>query len=251
MIFTIAARELRSLFLSPLAWVILSVVQLLLAIFFSVYLYLYFTQQAQLNLQSTEVGVTYHVVISLYSIAATIMMFIMPLITMRIISDEKRNQSIALLYSAPLSMTEIVLGKYLGLVSFVLIMTFMYTLMPLSLLFGGTLDWGLLFSALIGTLLFTSAIAAIGMFMSSLTNQPMIAAVSSFFAMLFLWILNAVGTVGSDGTGSILSDLSLITHLQHFHLGIFSLSDFVYYLIVIAIFVVFTIRKLDSDRLRH
>lgn len=252
MIFTLAARELRSLFLSPLAWTIIGVVQFILAFIFAVSLQDFLVvQQQRLHLYNMAVGITDFVVGPIYHAAAFIMMFTIPLITMRTISEEKRSGSIALLFSAPLTMTEIVLGKYLGIVGFLAIMTFVYTLMPLSLLFAGTLNWGLFFSALLGTFLLVSACAAIGLFMSSLTKQPIIAAMSTFGAILLLWILSVAGNSSNGETSNLLSYLSILDHLQPFQRGIFATSDFAYYALVIIVFLVLGIRRLDSDRLQR
>ena len=252
MIGHIAARELRSLFLSPLAWAILGVVQFILAWLFAINLQDFLiSQQPRLHLYSIPVGVTDFVVVPLYHGAAFIMMFTIPLITMRIISEEKRSNSIALLYSAPLSMTEIVLGKYLGIIAFLAIMTCIYSLMPLSLIFAGSIDWGLLASASLGTFLMVSACAAIGLFMSSLTKQPTIAAMSTFGTILLLWILYMAGANSANDGINVIAYLSILDHLSAFERGIFDTSDFVYYLIVITLFLVLSIRRLDGDRLQR
>lgn len=252
MIFTIAARELRSLFLSPLAWAIIGVVQFILAWLFAASLQDFIiNQQPRLHLYAIPVGVTDFVVVPTYHAAAFIMMFTIPLITMRIISEEKRSHSLALLFSAPLSMTEIVLGKYLGVVAFLGVMTLIYTLMPLSILLAGHLDWGLFASAMLGSFLMVAACAAIGVFMSSLTAQPTIAAMSTFGAILLLWILYMAGGNSNSETFNVLSYLSILDHLQAFERGIFSTSDFIYYVLVITIFIVLSIRRLDSDRLQR
>jgi len=252
MIGHIAARELRSLFLSPLAWAILGVVQFILAWLFALNLQDFLiSQQPRLHLYSIAVGVTDFVVVPLYHGAAFIMMFTIPLITMRIISEEKRSNSIALLYSAPLSMTEIVLGKYLGVVTFLAIMTAIYSLMPLSLIFAGSIDWGLTASTLLGTFLMVSACAAIGLFMSSLTKQPTIAAMSTFGAILLLWILYLAGSNSTSEGVNVIAYLSILDHLSAFERGIFDTSDFAYYVIVITLFLVLCIRRLDGDRLQR
>ena len=144
MIFTLAQRELRSLFLSPLAWAILAIVQFIMAYLFLSQLQEFILIQPKLATIENAPGVTELVIVPLYGSAAFIMMLVTPLLTMRLISEERRNQSLALLLSAPVSMTEIIIGKYLGMLGFVAIMILMMTLMPLSLYFGGTLDGGLL-----------------------------------------------------------------------------------------------------------
>ncbi len=252
MVLILAQRELRTLFLSPLAWSILAVVQFILALLFAVNLEDFLiNQQQQLHLYPIPVGVTDFVVVPTYHAAAFIMMFTIPLITMRVISEEKRNNSLALLFSAPLSMTEIVLGKYLGMVGFLGITMLVFSLMPLSLLFAGNLNWGLFASAFLGTFLMISACTAIGVFMSSLTKQPTIAAISTFGAILLLWILYMAGSNTNTEAFNFFAYVSILEHLQQFERGIFSTSDFVYYLLVITIFVVASIRRLDGDRLQR
>lgn len=251
MIFTIAAREIRSMFLSPMAWAIIGVVQFILAwLFATSFQDFLIYQQPRLHLYSIPVGVTDFVVVPTYHAAAFIMMFTIPLITMRIISEEKRSKSISLLLSAPLSMTEIVVGKYLGVIAFLGIMTLIFTLMPLSILFAGSIDWGLFASTFIGTFMMIAACAAIGVFMSSLTAQPTIAAISTFGAILLLWILY-LATGNATHTYSVMSYLSMLHHLQAFERGVFSTSDFIYYLLVIILFIVLSIRRLDGDRLQR
>lgn len=253
MIFHIAARELRTLFLSPLAWSVIGVVQFILSLLFLFALQDFLmTHQARLHMYAMPLGVTDFVVAPLYSSASIILMLVVPLITMRVISDERRNRSLTLLFSAPLSMTEIVVGKYLGVLAFLIIMTLIYSLMPLSLLFAGSIDFGLFFSLLLGAILMVAAFAAIGVFMSSLTAQPTIAAISTFGVLLLLWIINMAGnSPGSEGAFNLLSYLSMLTHYESFSRGIVNSTDVLYFVIVIVTFMVLSIRRLDGDRLQR
>ena len=178
MIFTIARHELRTMFLSPLAWVILGVMQMLLGYMFLAQIDSFFMLQPQLiHLQNTP-GVTDIVVAPMFQLSAIILLMVMPLITMRSIAEEKRNGTLCLLISSPLSMTEIVLGKFLGLFGFVVILVSLLMLMPLSLYSGTALDFGKLFSIFIAMLLLLGSFAAIGLYLSSLTENQTIAAVS-------------------------------------------------------------------------
>jgi ABC-2 type transport system permease protein len=119
--------------------------------------------------------------------AAIVLLLVTPLITMRILSEERRNGTLSLLFSAPVSMTEIVLGKYLGLLGFLSSCSAMLmALMPLSLLGAGRLDFGLLAANLLGLLLIVAAFAAAGLYLSALTSQPTVAAIGSFGLLLLL-----------------------------------------------------------------
>ena len=248
MITTIAARELRSLFLSPLAWAILGVVQFILAYIFLGQLDTYISYQSQIAMMENPPGVTEVIVAPLFSSATIILLLVIPLITMRLVSEERRSRTLPLLFSAPLSMSEIVLGKYLGILGFLGIMLGLITLMPLSLLMLGTLDFGLLASNLLGMTLMLAAFAAAGLFMSTLTAQPTVAAITSFGLLLLLWIINWAG----EGTGqSVFGYLSLQGHYEALLRGLFSSSDVVYYLLFILTFLVLSIRRLDADRLQN
>ncbi|MCL5669310.1 MAG: ABC-2 transporter permease, partial [Gammaproteobacteria bacterium] len=155
----IAARELKSLFLSPLAWTILAVVQIILAWLFLVQLDQFAALQSQLAARPGAPGLTDLVVAPLFASAATVLLLVTPLLTMRVMSEERRQHTLTLLFSMPLSMTEIVLGKYLGLLALLGIMLAMIALMPLSLLLGGALDSGQFAAGVLGLALIMASYA--------------------------------------------------------------------------------------------
>ncbi len=248
MIFTIARREIITMFLSPLAWVILGVIQVVLGFMFLSLLDNYAILQPQLMRLENTPGVTDIVVAPLFQLAAIILLMIMPLITMRTFAEEKRNKTLTLLISSPLSMTEIVLGKFLGLFLFVFFLVSLLMLMPLSLYMGTALDTGKLVSIYLSMLLLLSSFAAIGLYLSSLTDNHTIAAVSTFGALLMLWIIDWVGETAGGGQ-NVAAYLSILRHHQSMLEGVFNFSDLAYYLILITTFLVLTIRQLDRDRL--
>ena len=248
MILTIAARELRSLFLSPLAWSILAVTQFILAWLFLAQIDTWMTLQPRLAAIEGAPGVADIVVAPLLANAGTVLLLVTPLITMRSLSDEYRGRTISLLFSAPVSMTEIVLGKYVGILGFFLVLLVMLALMPLSLLVGTDLDMGKLAAGLLGLALLLATFAAIGLYMSSLTEQPVVAAITTFGLLLLLWIIDEAGSVEPGG---VMSYLSLMGHLKGLLNGVFNSMDVAYYLLVITLFTGFTIRRLDATRLPH
>jgi gliding motility-associated transport system permease protein len=250
MIFTIAAREIRSLFLSPLAWAILAVTLFILAYLFLSQIEAYTLLQPRLAALQGAPGVSDIVVAPLFANAAVVLLLITPLVTMRTLSEERRSRTLSLLLSAPVSMTEIILGKYLGVLAFFLILIGLLALMPLSLLAGTALDLGKLAAGLLGLTLVVAAFAAIGLFMSSLTEQPTVAAVTTFGLLLLLWILDWAGNSGLD-TSNLLGYLSMLRHYEPLLKGLFSSTDVVYYLLVTTLFLGFSIRRLDATRLPH
>lgn len=250
MIVTIAWRELRSLFLSPLAWAMLAVVQLILGFLFLANIQQFLVDQPALLAMENAPGLTEYILPSLLGSAAIVLLLGVPLLTMRLIAEERRNKTLSLLFSAPVSMTEIVLGKYLGALGFLLVVLLLIALMPLSLLLGGRLDPGLFLSGFLGLAFLLAGFTAVGLFMSTLTQHPTVAAILTFGALLFFWILDWSGK-GPEAAvqGNLLAYLSLLNHYKPFLVGLFSSADAAYHLLLIAAFLVLSIRRLDADRL--
>jgi ABC-2 type transport system permease protein len=246
---TIAGRELRSLFLSPLAWSILGVIQIILAYMFLAQLDYYLMLQARIAGMPDAPGITDLIVAPLFGNAGVILLLVTPLLTMRLISEERRNRTLSLLFTAPVSMTEIVLGKYLGVFGFLLIMVAMIVLMPLSLLAGGGLDFGKFAACVLALTLLLAAFAAVGLYISALAYQPTVAAVATFGALLLLWIIDWTG--GDSGkAGGVLEYLSMLRHYENLLKGLVSTTHVLYFLLVILTFLVLSIHRLDNDRLQ-
>jgi ABC-2 type transport system permease protein len=250
MLLTIAGRELRSLFLSPLAWAILAVVQFIIAYLFLSAVDAYLMVQPRLAAIEGAPGVADLVIAPLFGNAAIILLLITPMITMRVLSEERRNRTISLLFSAPVSMTEIILGKYLGVLGFFLVLLAMIALMPLSLLAGTELDLGKLAAGLAGLALLLAAFSAIGLFMSALTDQPTIAAISTFGLLLLLWIIDWAGKSEAQVSG-LFAYLSMLRHYETLLKGLIHSTDVAYYLLITILFLGLSIRRLDADRLQH
>jgi len=246
MIFSIALRELRSMFLSPLAWTVLAVTQLILAWSFFTQIDFFFNIQSQLATVPNAPGVTDLVVMPTFEMSSIILLMVTPLLTMRLISEERRNGSIALLLSSPVSMTQIVLGKFIGIVLFMLVFIMMLSLMPLSLLMGTELDLGKLAAGMFALMLLLSAFSAAGLYLSSLTNNPVVAAISSFGLLLLLWIISS----NAGDASNTLSQLSLLSHFAPMLRGLINTADVAYFVLFIATFLLLTIRQMDSQRLQ-
>lgn len=247
MIFTIAGREFRTLFLSPLAWTVLAALQLILALLFLGRVEEIQRYSAQLLALDNAPGVTELVVPPLFTSAAVILLLVVPLITMRALAEERRNRTLPLLFSAPLSMTEIVLGKYLGVLWFLLLVIALIALMPLALLAGGTLDFGLFFAGVLGLTLTMASFAAIGVFMSTMTQHPAVAAIGGFGVLVLFWLLDATGQ--GDVQTNLLAYLSMFNHYHPFLRGVFDTGDAIYHVLLVATFLGLSIRRLDADRL--
>lgn len=238
----IAALELRRYFKSPLAWTILAVVQFLLAMFFLILL----NQFMIPNAWYAEQGVTDIVIAGLLQVTGIVLLMVTPFLTMHLFSDEYKTGTIRLLLSSPLSTTELVLGKYLGLMCLYFLILAMIALMPLSLLLGTRPDLGQTFSGLFGLLLLMSSFASIGLFISSLSNHPTVAAISTFAVIFVLWIINLAASTGSESLRAVLGYLSILQHYNQLIEGLFNSVDVFYYLIVSTTFVVLCIWQIDQ-----
>lgn len=244
--FTLARHELYRLFLSPLAWLILALSQLILAYLLLTHIDYFMQIQGKMSAIPGAPGVTELVALPLFNNAATIFLLLTPLLTMRLIAEERRNDSFPLLLSAPLSATQIVLGKYFGTLGFFLILVGLIACMPLSLSTGTTLDLTAIASGVFGLTLLVASFTAIGLFLSSLTKQPTIAAISTFSALFFLWIIDWAGNTGES---TFLSWLSLLSHFQPILQGDIHSKDIAYYGIVILFFLTLTIHRINAQRL--
>ncbi|MEW5057936.1 MAG: ABC transporter permease subunit [Cycloclasticus sp.] len=247
--FIIAGREFRTLFLSPLAWTLLGVSQLILAYMFLTQIDYYLSIQPKLIGIAGAPGVTDLVVAPLFGNAAVILLLITPLLTMRVISDERRNKTISLLFSAPISMSDIVIGKFLAIYAFLLLILGLIVLMPLSLLTVGELDSGKFLACILALALLMAAFSALGLYMSAISPQPTVAAVASFGALLLLWIIDWAGS-NSGNSSELFAYISLMRHYENLLRGLVNSSDVLYFILFIASFLILSIRRLDNDRLQ-
>jgi ABC-2 type transport system permease protein len=246
MIWTIVTKELRTLFASPLAWVVLAFLQIILAWIFLTRVDYFLTIQAQLTRVPNAPGLTEIVVVPMFGIASIVLLMSVPLLTMRLVAEERRNQTMTMLISAPVSMTQIILGKYFATVIFLGFVGGLIIVMGLSLLLGGKLDAGLIATNMVGLMLLTGSFAAIGLFVSCLTTYPVVAAIGTLAAFLVLWLIN----IAASDPGSPLHMLSLLKHFESFMNGSIAVTDLIYFALLIAVFLTLSIRRLDADRLR-
>lgn len=238
----IARAELLRIFLSPLAWAVLAVVQLILGFFFGIILYEYWSNPPD------DYGVSAYVISQVYGTATLVVLLVMPLMTMRLFAEERKSGSITLLFSAPVSLIEVVLGKFLGLLGFIAAMILLLALMPLSLSWTTHLDWGLIGGGLAGLFLLMTAFGAAGLFISSLTREPTIAAVGSFGLLLFVWVIGALSYNEEIPMHDLINYLSLITHYDSMRRGMFNTADAVYYALFTSLFLWLTVQRLDMER---
>lgn len=243
-ILDIAKNELRHIYLTPLAWIVLAVIQFLLTIIFLRSLDQFLLYPSQ----TSKLGVTIFVIPGTLQTAGLLLLLITPFLTMRLISGERRSGTLTLLLSSPVSITEIVLGKYIGTLLFFLGMLFMISLLPLSLSLGTRLDFGLLATGMIGLVLVVTSMSAIGLFVSTLTKQPAIAAIITFAIIFLFWIFHVMSTTSNEKLSAVINYLSMQRHFNHLLSGIFSSVDVIYYLLLSTVFILLSILRLDAIR---
>ena len=246
MIINVARKELKSLFASPMGWIILALLMLAFGSFYLQGVNNYFDVMSGSIRPAERVGVTIFVGQTVYGIASFLMLFAVPLLSMGLISGERKSQTLPFLFSAPISLAEIVIGKFLGLIIFLSILV-AYILLTLSTLnIWADIDFGYLLSNSLGLILLAASFSALGIYFSSLTSQPIVAAILSFIALFALMGLDKFfGSQPDHWFGYI----SLMKHFQSFSRGVIDSKDIIYFILFITTFLVLTIRRLDSDRL--
>lgn len=246
MILTVAAKEWRALFVSPLAWVVLAFFQLVLAWIFLSRLDAFLSIQSQLITLANPPGATELIISPVFGVASIVLVMAVPLLTMRLVAEERRNHTMTLLLSSPLSMTDIVLGKFLGIFAFLLLPVLLIGAMGASLAWGGRLDWGLVASNLIGLALVAAGLAAVGLYASCLTEHPVVAAIAALAISLALWMAN----LSTSDPASPLHLVSLLKHFEPFSKGVIDTASLAYFALLTVLFLLLAIRRLDADRLR-
>lgn len=255
MIFTIAAKDFRSLFTSPIAWVVLTFVQLIIGYGFLKRFDDFLEIQPQLLKLSSPPGFTELVAAPTFSTAAAILLFAVPLLAMRLIAEERRNQTMTLLTSAPVSTLDIVLGKFCALMAILLIILTLITLMPLSLAVATRLDYRLIASILIGSVLVAAAFSAVSLYVSSLTAQPLVAALGAFGALLAMVLLgeHVADNLQARGLGVLAAFAQVFSPVKSYDplgRGVIDSHAIVCLALLTALFLALTVRQLEARRLR-
>jgi ABC-2 type transport system permease protein len=257
-LYAIYRKEMGHYFVSPVAYVIIGVFLALSGFLFSLFLQSAIMQQQQAAFQGMQMGappamdVPGEVVRATFGLLSTFALFFIPLLTMGVYAEERRRGTMELLMTSPITEWQIVLGKYFASLSLFIIM-FLPTSFAMVYMFmhsDPAAPWRMLASAYLGILLLGASFVALGTFISSLTENPLIAAVLTLAALLLLWIIDA-GHNADGGFGTVLQSLSIIRRYDDFSHGVIDTSALAYYLSFITFFVFLTMRAVDSMRWRR
>ena len=251
-IWIIMRKELGSYFVSPIAYLLLTMFALIFGFFFwnALGYFVLMGMESQMRGQMFPMNLNEEVIRPLLSNASVIGLFFIPMITMRLFAEEKRTGTIELLATSPVRDLEIILGKWLAAMTLYATML-LFTALNFAFLFKyGNPDWKPLAIGYLGLLLQAGGLLAIGTFISTLTKNQIIAGAATFGVCLLLWVLEWVSGYETATWAKVLAYMSVITHFESFAKGVLDTKDAIFYLTVIFVGLFFTSRSMESLRWR-
>ena len=250
-VLTIAQKELKSYFASPIAYIVIGFFALVFGWFYYVAVSFFLQASLQMGMPGAgQVNINSMAIRPLLQNVAVVALFMLPLITMRTYAEEKRSGTIELLLTSPLTDTQIVLGKFLGAVSLYALML-LVTWIHVGILFiYGNPEWKPIVTGYLGLLLMGSSFLSIGLLISSLTRNQIVAGMVTFAVLLLLWTLNWMSESAGPTMQKVLSALSITERFDDFSKGVVSVSHLVYYVSFISFGLFLTAKSVDSERWR-
>jgi len=248
----IAGKELRGYFASPTAWVMMGFFAFLFGYFFVTYLQFFVTQsmQAQFGGGPPTMNVNMQMIRPLLLNASVIVLFILPMVTMRTYAEEKRSGTIELLLTSPLTDFEIIMGKFIGAVGLYAALLAVTLAYVMFVFVYGDPEWLPLASGYLGLLLLGSCFISLGLFISSTTKNQMVAGAATFVLALLLWIVDWMAESVGPTTASVLRYLSITGHFDDFGKGVIDTKHVIYYLSFITFGLFLTMKSVDTERWR-
>ena len=231
--FAVYKRDLRAFYTTPIGYVFSGILILIMNLCF------YF-----LNVETSSSNVKPIFYLLLIGLA-----FLAPILTMRLLSEEKKMKTDQLLFTVPIRMTDIVLGKYFAAMSVFIISMLGTFMIPLILAAYSVSEPWAIFGNYVAIFFAASAFIAIGLFISSFTENQLVSALISWTVLIGLWLVDLlVANIEIIAVKTVVSWLSVFSRYTGFTYGLFDLSDIVYYISVAAVFIYLTIRMLDKKR---
>jgi len=249
---TIWRKELNSYFRSPIAYGVMAFFGLISGYFFYVAI-VFFVQasiQSSMTGQNQPMSVNEQVIRPIFSNISVIGLFLIPMITMRLFAEEKRTGTIELLVTSPIRDLEIIMGKWLAAMTLYAVMLGVSLLSMATLFVYGKPDWRPMAVGYLGLLLQGGCLLAIGTFISTCTNNQIVAGVAGFSVCLLLWVLDWMSSFQDSVSAKAISYLSVLQHFDSFSKGVLDSKDIIYYISAIFIGLFLTARSLESLRWR-
>ena len=254
--YIIFKRELKSYFSSPIAYVVMTLFLLLIGVLFALYVSQFSSYSQQYLMESQRYpgtpvpNIHLNVFAGIFQDMGVIMLFLMPLLTMRMLAEEKRSGSVELLMTYPVRDYEVVLGKYLAGFAVFLIMLCITIIYPVMVQFLIDLNWAVIWINYLGLFLIGGSYLAIGILFSSLTENQIVAGACTFASLLLLWLFSAFQHFSGPVVGEVFDYMSLLSHQIGFTRGVIDSNDVVYFVSFIFLFLFLTLRTLESKKWR-
>jgi ABC-2 type transport system permease protein len=251
-VWVICRKELRSYFASPIAYAVMTAFALIFGfVFFSATRdFVNFSFRSQMNGGGPPMSVNDYILRPLLGFAGTVSLFLIPMISMRLFAEEKRNGTIELLLTSPVKDLSIILGKWLGAMMLYLFVLGMSLPSVAMLFIWGKPDWKPLLVAYLGLLLQGGCLLALGALISAMTSNQIVAGGATFFLSLLLYMLSWMTEYDSTTTSKVLNYISIVTHMENFSKGILDLKDAIFYVSFIFLALFLTARQMESLRWR-
>jgi len=248
----ICNKEFKSYFSSPIAYLLMAFFGLIFG--YGLYTATYQTMQMSLRSQmmggAQPINLNNEIISPLLGFASTIALFLVPMITMRLIAEEKKTGTIELLLTSPIKDYQIILGKWMGAMALFLCVLAMSAINIAMLFAWGKPDWQPVLVAYLGLILQGGCLLAIGEFISTMTKNQIIAGGVTFFVCLLLWLLSWSTAFETTATSQVLNYLSIVTHFDNFAKGLLDSKDVIFYVSMIFFGLFLTSRSMESLRWR-
>ncbi len=250
-ILAIAGKEVRGYFASPIAYVVIGFFALIFGWFFYVPLAFFNRQSMQMGMgMGGNMNIHQALIVPVLSNATVLILFVMPMITMRTYSEEKRSGTIELLLTSPISDLQIILGKFFGAMALFVTMLAV-TLFHMAILFiYGNPDWKPIATGYLGLILMGGCFLSVGLLISSATKNQIVAGMVTFAVFLMLWVINWIGSFVGPTTQAVLAHLSITDHFDDFARGVLDTKHLIYYVSFIVFGLFLTAKSIDSERWR-
>jgi len=256
-VMAILEKEFKSFFYSPLAYVVLALFTALTGVFFYLYLgsfveasFMDAIRSQQYRQPPQKLNVNLMLIRPYFWNIALITLFTLPIVTMRLFSEEKKQGTVELLYTTPLSSTQIILGKFLaGLTLYAVLLIPTMFFQGLLFVYGEPEFWPVV-SGYIGLLLMGSAFISMGLFISTTTENQIIAAIGGFALALLLWIIGWGASFAGPSLAPLLEYVSIINHFEDFAQGVVDTSHLAYYLLFTFVGIYFSLKSIESVKWR-
>src|SRR6516225_5036798 len=253
-ILAIAHKELRSYFASPIAYIVIGFFALVYGFFFVAILRYFVGQSMQAGVLggAQSMNVNQQLIRPLLQNVTVVVLFLLPMVTMRTYAEEKRSGTIELLLTSPVTDFEIILGKFLGAMALFSVMLAV-SLIHIGLLFlpsVGHPEWKPIVTAYIGLLLMGGCFISLGLFISSLTRNQIVAGMVTFAVFLLLWVITWIGSAAGPTAEKITQYLSIVDHYDDFGKGVIDTTHLIYYVSFITFGLFLTAKSVDSERWR-